>query len=191
MTAPSPRGLFAVAPLAVLLLAAACRDEPKIIVKAEGGTSVVTAVGGATVESADDGASLPEPTDLPAFAPPYPGARLTTRIGGDRMGDGSGVVLVFETNDPVTKVSAFYDARARDAGAKASMMVTEADSAVRLFGDAHGDEGRGAMIAISRSDDGPGSEIVITSGMAKADVVRLEKKPDEWRKSVRMPVRLQ
>jgi hypothetical protein len=190
MTAPSPRGPFAVASLAVLLLAGACKDEPRIIVKADGGTSVVTGAGGAVVEAADDGKSLPVPTDLPSFAPPYPGARLTTRIGGAQMGDG-GALLVFETNDPVATVSAYYDARAKDAGAKPSMVVTEADSAVRLFGGADGHARGGAMIAISRSDDGPGSEIVITSGMAKADVVRLEKKPDEWRKSVRMPVRLQ
>jgi hypothetical protein len=171
-------------------MAGACKDEPKIILKADGGTSVVTGASGAVVEAADDGKSLPVPTDLPAFAPPYPGARLTTRIGGAQMGEG-GALLVFETGDPLEKVSAFYDARAKDAGARASMVVTEADSAVRLFGGTHGQERGGAMIAISRSDEGPGSEIVITSGMAKADVVQLEKKPDEWRRAVRMPVRLQ
>jgi hypothetical protein len=32
---------------------------------------------------------------------------------------------------------------------------------------------------------------VITSGLPKSDVVKLEEKPDEWRRAVRMPVRLQ
>lgn len=191
MTARSPRGLLMVAGLSSLLLAAACRDEPKIIVKAEGGTSVLTGGDGAVIQAAGDGKSLPVPTDLPAFAPAYPGARLVTRIGAGGESKGPGALLVFETADEVDKVSAFYDARARDAGAKASMEVTEVDSSVRIYGGGPDGEAGGAMIAISRSDEGPVTEIVITSGMPRADVVRLEEKPDEWRRAVRMPVRLQ
>lgn len=191
MTARSPRGLLMVAALSPLLLAGACRDEPKIIVKAEGGTSVLTGGDGAVVHAAGEGKSLPIPDDLPAFAPAYPGARLTTRIGGSSEGKGPAALLVFQTGDEVEKVSAFYDARAKEAGAKASMEVTEVDSSVRIYGGGPDGKAGGAMIAITRSDEGAGTEIVITSGMPKADVVRLEEKPDEWRKSVRMPVRLQ
>lgn len=191
MTARSPRGLLTVAALSSLLFAGACRDEPKIIVKAKGGTSFVTGSEGAMVEAAGEGKSLPLPTDLPAFAPAYPGARLTTRIGAGGEGKGPGTLLVFETSDAVDKVSAFYDARAKEAGAKASMQVTEVDSSVRIYGGGPDGKAGGAMIAISRSEEGPGSEIVITAGMPQADVVKLEEKPDEWRRAVRMPVRLQ
>lgn len=190
MTAPSPRGLVAVSALSLLLLAGACKDEPSVIVRSDGRTTVQTGMGGPVVEAARDGGSLEVPTDLPAFAPAYPGARLTARIGGGDLGDGRGALLVFETADPIEKVSAFYDAEARKAGAKASMVVTEVDSAVRLYGSGPDGSAGGAMVAIS-SESGGGSEIVIGSGMPKADVIRLEKKPDEWRRTVRMPVRLQ
>jgi hypothetical protein len=176
--------------LSLLLLAGACRDEPKIIVKKVEGQSETTAFpGGAVVEAASEGQSLAVPDDLPAFAPAYPGARLATRIGGESVGDGRGALMVFETSDPVEKVAAFYDARAKDAGAAATVLVTEADSAVRIFGGK--DQEKGAMVAISASDEGTGSEIVITSGLQKADVVHIERKPEAWRETVRMPVRLQ
>jgi hypothetical protein len=189
MTATSPRGLLTAASLALLLLAGACRDEPKVIVKKVDGTVAVTAVDGAILETAGDGKALPTPEGLPAFAPAYPGARLATRIGGGEAGGGKGALLVFETTDAVEKVTAFYDARAKEAGAAASVVVNEADSAVRIFGGK--DHEKGAMVAISKSEDKPGTEIVITSGMAKADIVHIERKPEAWREAVRMPVRLQ
>jgi hypothetical protein len=188
MTAPSPRGPLTAAVFALLLVTGACRDEPKVIVKKVNGDVDVTAVDGAILQTADDGKALPTPEGLPAFAPPYPGARLATRIGGGEAG-GSGALLVFETSDPVDKVTAFYDARAKEAGAAASVEVNEGDSAVRIYGG--GDNEKGAMVAISKAEDKPGTEIVITSGMAKADVVHIERKPEAWRETVRMPVRLQ
>lgn len=193
MTARPPRSRPAAAALSLLmlpplLLASACKDEPRVTVTADG-TTVVDGPGEVRVVEAADGASLPPPAGLPGFAPAYPGARLATRIGGDAVGEGRGTLLVFETTDPVEKVAAFYDARAKEAGAAAAVMVTEPDSAVRVYGGKT--EGEGAMVAISRNGSGPGSEIVITSGMQKADVVQLERKPDEWRRTVRMPVRLQ
>jgi hypothetical protein len=191
MTARSPRGLLVAAGFSVLLFTAACRDEPKIVVTKVGGATVEVGPAGAVVEEAADEKTLSLPTDLPAFAPAYPGARLTTRIQGNGIGDGKGALFVFETPDQVEKVSAYYDARAREAGARATVEVTEADSAVRIYGGGADGKADGAMIAISGSDEGPGTEIVITSGMPKAEVVRLEEKPDEWRRAVRMPVRLQ
>ncbi len=69
MTARSPRGPFMAAALSLLLMAGACRDAPTIVVKSDGGTSVLTGRSGAVVEAADDGKSLAVPADLPAFAP--------------------------------------------------------------------------------------------------------------------------
>lgn len=189
MTARSPRGPLTAAALSLLLFASACRDEPKIIVKKVEGASVVEGGTEGLIESAAEGASLSVPQDLPAFAPAYPGARLATRIGGDAVRDGRGALMVFETADPVEKIAAFYDAKAKEAGASAAVMVTEADSAVRIYGGK--DKGNGAMVAISKSEDKPGSEIVITSGLPEADVVHIERKPEAWRETVRMPVRLQ
>lgn len=189
MTAPSPRGPVSVAALSLLLLVGACKDEPRVVVKSDG-TTIVDGPGDTVIQAAEDGASLPPPADLPAFAPAYPGARLSTRISGEAaVGAKGGALFVFETADPVEKVAAFYDASAKAAGARAAVVVTEADSAVRIFGSKA--EGQGAMVAISRSEPGPGSEIVITSGMKQADVIRLESKPEEWRRTVKMPVRLQ
>jgi hypothetical protein len=190
MTARPLRGPMTAVVLSILLLAGACRDEPKIVVKKIEGRSDTTELpGGAVIEAASEGQSLAVPEDLPAFAPAYPGARLATRIGGEAVGDGRGALMVFQTADPVEKVAAFYDARAKDAGAAATVLVTEADSAVRIYGGK--DQQKGAMVAISTSDEGTGSEIVITSGLPRADVVHIERKPDAWRETVRMPVRLQ
>jgi hypothetical protein len=194
MSAPSPRGplrLAAVSAVSLFLLAGACKDEPKITVTSDGSTKVVAIPGGAVVEAAEDGASLEPLSELPRFAPAYPGAQLATRVTGGVRGEDQGVLVVFRTPDAVDKVIAFYDAQAKSAGASASVIVTEADSAVRIFGGESGANAEGAMVAITRSDEGPGTEIVITSGMAKADVARVEKEPGAWRETVRMPVRLQ
>jgi hypothetical protein len=198
MTARSPRGRsMAHTPfllMAVCALVAACKDEPTIVVKADGATRIISASGREIVDTAGDGASLKAPTDLPAFAPAYPGARLATQIAGD---DGDrGALLVFETSDPVEKVAAFYDMAARTSRARARMIVNEPDTAVRIFGGSD-KRGEAAMIAISRDrsisrdSDGPLTEIVITAGLAAADVQQMERKPEAWRERVRMPVRLQ
>jgi hypothetical protein len=193
MRAPSPRGPFrlaAVSALSLFLLAGACKEQPKITVSSDGGTSVVAIPGGAVVEAAEDGSSLQSLSDMPRFAPAYPGAQLATRVTGGSHGEDQGVLMVFRTPDALDKVVAFYDAQAKSAGARASVVVTEADSAVRIFGGESGANAEGAMVAITQSDEGPGTEIVITSGMAKADVARVEKEPGAWRQTVRMPVRL-
>ncbi len=190
MPARPLRGPMAAVALSLLLLAGACRDEPKIIVKKiEGRSDLTDHPGDSVIEAALDGQSLKLPKDLPAFAPAYPGARLVTRIAGESVGDGRGALMVFETSDVVEKVLDFYDLRAKDAGTAATVLVTKADSAVRIYGDRN--QEKGVMVAISASDEGAGSEIVITSGLPQADVVHIERKPDAWHKTVRMPVRLQ
>ena len=176
--------------LAASLALAACKDEPKVIVQKDGKASVITGSGGAVVESASDGESLSLTTELPAFAPAYPGARLVTRVSDGNRGRGGGL-MVFRTEDSVEKVAAFYDARAKELGVKAGMVVNEADSAVRIFAGRDGkDKAGGALIAISRSDEGAGTEIVITSGMADAQIRRMEEDRNAWRETAR-PMRLQ
>ena len=172
------------------LLLAACKDEPKVFVKTDGETSIVTGSDGAIVNSAGDGESLALSTELPAFAPAYPGARLRTQVSDGKTG-GRGGLVVFETADPVEKVAAFYDARAQELGVKPGMVVNEKDSAVRIFAGRDGkDKAGGALVAISRSEKGLGTEIVITAGMADAHIRQMEKDKDAWRESAN-PIRLQ
>jgi hypothetical protein len=98
---------------------------------------------------------------LPDFLTPYPGARMKARISGP---EGLGRVLVMVSDDPVAKIAAFYDAAAKRVGAEPSMMVDDLEDgdAVRMWGRP---DGGGALLAISPNDEGPGTEIVITTGM--------------------------
>ena len=178
-----------------ILLLAACKDKPEVVVKPDGSTTVMTSSEGATVESADDGESLELSTALPAFAPAYPGARLRTQLSdgnSDGKNGGKGGLVVFETADPIEKVAAFYDARAKEHGMKAAMVVNEPDSAVRIFSGKSGKDGRagGALVAISRSKTGDNTDIVITAGMEDAQIKRMETQKDGWRDAAR-PIRLQ
>jgi hypothetical protein len=70
------------------------------------------------------------------------------------------------------------------------MVVNESDSMVRIFG-ADDTKRKGAMIAISRDAPSSATEIVIATGMEESKVVMVERRPDDWREAVRMPVRLQ
>ncbi|MFN7399718.1 MAG: hypothetical protein ACK5SX_11820 [Sandaracinobacter sp.] len=56
-----------------------------------------------------------------------------------------------------------------------------------------GGDGRsvGAMVAIGQSDEGPGTEILITTGVAEAEMAGVEREPEAWREKMRAPVRLQ
>lgn len=179
--------------LAALALLAACEDKAQVVVKPDAGVTVVTASSGATVTTAKEGESLAVPEGLPAFAPAYPGATVKTEINGLNGPDGpaKGMLLVLLTADPVAKVAAFYDQRAKAAGVAPGMQVNEADSAVRIFGKGPeaGRSAQGALIAISKSDEGPGTEIVITSGIAREQVETWEK--DDFRNVPRPLPRLQ
>lgn len=137
--------LFTAALPAVLLMA--CNSEPPT---ANGGWSATGAK--------SDG--------LPAFAPVYPGAEVKTRLSGPDGDAAQGGLVVLSTPDPLPKVVAFYDRQAKAAGVAAAMIATEADSAVRLYGDSG--TVSGAMVAMSTRTDAPGTEIVITAGSAGA-----------------------
>jgi hypothetical protein len=161
-----------------------------VVVKPEAKVTVITTTKGAIVSSSDGKDGLAAPKDLPAFAPVYPGAVIKTQIsdvvgGGDK---GKGLLLVMQTADPVAKVAAFYDAKAKEAGVTPGMFVNDADSAVRIIGSADG-KAEGALIAISKSDEGAGTEIVITSGIAREQVETWEK--DDFKSVPRPLPRLQ
>jgi hypothetical protein len=164
---------------ALALLAAGCTDPAPPAAEKPTAVAEASAGGTATAKATADGATANGATadgafstswsaaDLPAFAPLYPGAKVTTQVA-KAAGDGTrGGMVVLRTDDPVAKVIAFYDAKAKEAGLKASMMVNDEEGAVRIFGDNDGTSGRGALIAIGKSDEGKGTEIVITAGDSK------------------------
>ncbi|TPE59088.1 hypothetical protein FJQ54_14940 [Sandaracinobacter neustonicus] len=191
MLSRSPFRVQSVAVMALggALLLAACKDEPKAVVQTDGKTAFITSSDGATVESASAGESLELSTELPAFAPAYPGARVRTQLA-DAANSSKGGLVVFETADSIEKVAAFYDARAKEQGVKAVMVVNEPDSAVRMFAGKAGAGKGGALVAISRSDEGKATDIVITAGMADSQIKSMEEHKDGWRDTAR-PVRLQ
>jgi hypothetical protein len=109
-------------------------------------------------------------TDLPAATPIYPGAAIKTDIASSSKEEGgSGRVIVMTTSDSLEKVAAFYDARAKEAGVTAGMIVTDTDSALRIYGDEKSDTG--SMVGISRDPGKSLTEIVITAGKGPNVVV--------------------
>lgn len=186
------KALPGLALLGAALLLAACQESKKpVVVESEGDSSTVVVNGTTVVTSAGPGESLELTAQLPAFAPPYPGAAVKTQITEptNMGGKPTGSVVIFLTPDPVAKVAAFYDARAKDAGVKAGMIVNDPDSAVRIFGEEGGSKSDGTLIAISKSDEEPGTEIVITSGAKEAEVKQWEKQ--DWKSTQRPLPRLQ
>lgn len=96
-----------------------------------------------------------------AYLPTYPGATVKAQL--QSPGEKGGVIVMV-TDDPVSKVAAFYDAKAKEAGIQPATFTTDEDSVVRIFGDSA--SASGGLLAISRRDDAAGSEIVITFGRA-------------------------
>jgi hypothetical protein len=148
------------------------RDGGKVV-KAGDGTTTITGPDGEKVVinteggSATDAQAREVAASLPKFAPFYPGAKVLTVISaeGGKSG-GGGLMVTLLTPDAVDKVTAFYDARMADAGVKAQMKMDNADSATRLVGDDTSEAG--AMIVMSRSDDGTTIALTVGSGREKA-----------------------
>ncbi|MCG2840004.1 hypothetical protein L6Q21_03275 [Sandaracinobacter sp. RS1-74] len=150
-------------------LVAACGSEKSDVAVERGGKTVHTGGGRTSVTVADEGESLDLADEMPAFAPAYPGAVIKTKVANNDGAGAAGGVWVLETADPVEKVVAFYDDRARRAGVRPGMFVNEKDSAVRTFGRSGGESGdssEGVLIAISRSEDDDVTKIVVTAGSA-------------------------
>lgn len=131
-----------------------------------GGTTTITTTteGTVTATTSTKGALRP-PSEFQSFAPPYPGATIKTRVASANSEEGSGSMIAMHTPDDFAKVVAFYDEKAKRAGVTPKMVANEADSAIRIVADEA--EGTGALIAINRDTEKPGTVIVITSGSDK------------------------
>ncbi len=78
------------------------------------------------------------PSDLPAWAPVYPGATVSQVVdvafnGAAGMPGGPRKQVVLMTADPIPKVMAFYDQRLAAAGVKPMMSSNTADGAMRAI----------------------------------------------------------
>ena len=138
---PRPFSVFSLLSVSALMAVAACNPAPSRKAPEK------------PVEKADSGSFMP------VYLPQYPGATVKAQIAAP---GGHGGVIVMETPDPVDKVVAFYDARAKESGVRPSTFTTDSDGAVRIYGDSG--SASGGLLAISPSDEGPGSEIVLTMG---------------------------
>ena len=72
------------------------------------------------------------PSDLPAWAPVYPGATVSQVVdiafhGGEGMPGGPHRQVVFMTSDPLAKVSAFYEQKIAATGVKPMMTSNQPD----------------------------------------------------------------
>jgi len=161
---------IAIAAVALLGLAAcggteapASKEQQVVAVAtANGTTSVATTVDGTVTTRNSSQASLRSPSNFLPFAPPYPGAKIRTRVASADSAEGSGSMIAMETPDDFAKVVAFYDEKARAAGATATMVSNSDDGAVRIFGDSASNTG--ALISISPNQEAAGTVIVIASG---------------------------
>ena len=162
---------IAIAAVALLGLAAcggteapASKEQQVVAVATANGTttSVATTVDGTVTTRNSSQASLRSPSNFLPFAPPYPGAKIRTRVASADSAEGSGSMIAMETPDDFAKVVAFYDEKARAAGATATMVSNSDDGAVRIFGDSASNTG--ALISISPNQEAAGTVIVIASG---------------------------
>jgi hypothetical protein len=147
--------------ISALLVLAACgkaQEEKKIVVTNEDGTTTTATLkndgeattiksegGTLTVNAGSDGAAFP------AFAPQYPGAKVTSVMSGSEASGSKGVVIGMETSDAPDKVLAFYEEKLKSAKIPVKMKTTTPDGGMIAAGN-EGDSS-GAMITVGKSGD--------------------------------------
>jgi ABC-type glycerol-3-phosphate transport system substrate-binding protein len=133
------------AALAALALLAACSDaSERTITDSESGESV-------TLRTADDpDAGIAPPANLPAFAPIYPGAVVTTSVTGNP--DEQKGMVAFTTSDSEDAVIAFYRDKAKAAGLAEQAEMNM--SGTRILSMGSGNTGdAGLQVTVSPLDD--------------------------------------
>lgn len=144
--------------LAGLLLLAACSSggkdapdgaEPVAASEAEGGADPASTTAEEAAVAAITGSGGSWPADAPAYAAPYPGARVEGGFSGSSEGK-VGAVTTFTTADPPEKVIAFYKERAAAAGLKDAVNMDAGGT--RMFGASHTETGRSVNIQASAQE---------------------------------------
>lgn len=104
----------------------------------DGGTTVTmgdTGNGPAMVAKVAAVSQTVAPSDLPVWAPVYPGATVSQVVDiafhrGEGMPGGPHRQVVFMTSDPLAKVSAFYEQKIAATGVKPMMTSNQPDAAI-------------------------------------------------------------
>jgi hypothetical protein len=112
----------------------------KVTQSADGETAEITTItddGEATFTS---GGAGKWPDDAPAYAPPYPGAKVEGGFSGTADGQ-AGAMTTFTTADPPEKVVEFYKRRAEAAGLAAKSTATIGNAVMFSAQDKTGDVG--------------------------------------------------
>jgi hypothetical protein len=144
--------------IAIILLTstllAACGDTEK--------TSYNNPVTGEAV-TVQSGSGIPAPTNMPDFAPVYPGGKIENVMQGtssDASGGQRGGMVSFATDAAPDTVAAFYREKfgasnltdRNDLNMNGTLMLTAA---------APGDSDRGAQVSIVPAADGSGSQVTL------------------------------
>ncbi len=107
------------------------------------------------------GENMRAPSNLPAYAPIYPGARIqnvmeASNAGSDGAGEGG--MVVFHTDADVATVEAFYRQRL-DASPLTERSETRINGSLILGATSPDDSGTSVQLTISPSDDPSGSNV--------------------------------
>lgn len=142
------------------------QTEDGKVTKSSDGTMTITTKDGASASIVTEGSALSESSakvaeTLPAFAPLYPGAKVVSTMTGSDAGGGSGSVVVLESRDSLAKITAFYDGKIAQSGARAQMRMDQEGSAIRGIGKADGKGG--ALISVSDSGDARTISITVSA----------------------------
>lgn len=112
------------------------------------------------------GSAIAAPTNMPDFAPLYPGARIESALEGSGSVGESGGMVAFRTDSATAQVAAFYRARLDDSGL-ADRNEVNLNGTLFLTGNARDDADRGVQVSIAPTADGPGSYVTVTYNLGE------------------------
>lgn len=149
--------LYVLVLVAALAACGKSQTERKVVVTNEDGTQTTATVksdgeattiksdkGTITVNAGSDGA------EFPAYAPQYPGAKVTSVMSGGSEGEGKGSVIGMETPDDPAKVLAFYKDKLKANNVTVKMETTTPEGGMIAAGDT---DKQGVLITVSKAGD--------------------------------------
>lgn len=113
-----------------------------------------------TVES---GTGARAPTNMPDFAPLYPGARIESSMAGTSSGESGakrGGMVTFRVNAGAEQVAAFYR-QALDRSDLSERNEVNMNGVLMVTGNAPDNPDRGLQVSIASNTDGPGSFVTL------------------------------
>lgn len=151
-------------PIALILLTsgllAACGDSEK--------TSYSNPATGETV-TMQSGNGLQAPTNMPDFAPLYPGAQIENVVqatSSNESGAQRGAMLTFSTPEPPETVATFYREKL-DASDLKDRNDASMNGTLMLTAGSNEDSDRGVQITVMPATDRPGSHVTLIYNLGK------------------------